>query len=209
MAVSPERVRSTTSYRQGYAIVDILHDDVLKARADGTAVAIRVWVPGIISIPVFSPAYCAYLIDKAERMNAYDPVEDDWEQRSAGRVGKEVGVGRLEEGERIFDAYTQHILPAIRAYYHVELEEILEPFIIKYTANGITSMARHKDRDGKVSGVVRLNETYEGCRLRFPEHEVDAGDVPVGHMVLFPHYFEHEVTELQSGQRFSLAFWSR
>ena len=189
--------------------MEIVHPSVLQTRASGEPVDLRQWVPGIISMPVFSPVYCGYLIDKAERLDAYDAVEDDWERSTAGRIGKEVGVGRLEEGERIFEVYTTYILPAIKTYYRLELEEILEPFVIKYSLEGITNMARHKDQNVKVSGVVRLNDGYRGCRLRFPDQDVDAGDIPIGHMVLFPPSFDHEVTELESGQRFSLAFWSR
>lgn len=189
--------------------LQILHPDVVAANARHAPVDLHQWRPGIVSLPVFSLAYCAHLIRKAERRGEYEPVEDDWERSHAGARGKEIGVGRLQEGERIFAAYVRHVLPAIRAYYHVEIAEILEPFVIKYSLDGVTSMARHKDRDGKVSGVLRLNDGYTGCRLRFPDRGFDAGDTPVGHMVLFPHYFDHEVTELESGERYSLAFWSR
>ena len=68
-------------------------------------------------------------------------------------------------------------------------------------------MKRHKDRRGLISGVVRLNDDFEGCRLRFPDLDFDANVVPVGHVLLFPKYYDHEVTELTSGKRYSLAIW--
>ena len=68
-------------------------------------------------------------------------------------------------------------------------------------------MKRHKDRRGLVSGVIRLNDDLEGCRFRFPDLDFDAGVVPVGHILMFPKYYDHEVTELTAGKRYSLAIW--
>ena len=53
--------------------------------------------------------------------------------------------------------------------------------------------------------MIRLNDEFEGCRFRFPD--LDAGVVPVGHILMFPKYYDHEVTELTAGKRYSLAIW--
>ncbi len=68
-------------------------------------------------------------------------------------------------------------------------------------------MKRHKDCKGLVSGVIRVNDEFEGCRFRFPDLDFDAGVVPVGHFLMFPKYYDHEVTELTAGKRYSLAIW--
>lgn len=52
-----------------------------------------------------------------------------------------------------------------------------------------------------------MNDGFEGCRLRFPDLDFDAGVVPIGHVILFPKTLLHEVTELMSGERYSLAMW--
>lgn len=68
-------------------------------------------------------------------------------------------------------------------------------------------MKRHKDCKGLVSGVIRLNDESERCRFRFPDLDFDAGVVPFGPILMFPKYYDHEVTELTAGKRYSLAIW--
>lgn len=68
-------------------------------------------------------------------------------------------------------------------------------------------MKRHKDCRGLVSGVTRLNDEFEGCRFRFPDLDFDAGVVSLGPILMFPKYYDHEVTELTAGKRYSLAIW--
>ena len=109
--------------------------------------------------------------------------------------------------EAMIPAFTRHLLPAIRASFRVEVTNMEEPFIIRYALDGTTRMDRHQDAHGLVSGIVPLNDRFEGCRLRFPDLDFDAGVVPVGHVILFPKTFLHEVTELISGERYSLALW--
>ncbi len=68
-------------------------------------------------------------------------------------------------------------------------------------------MKRHKDCKGLVSGVIRVNDEFEGCRFRFPDLDFDDGVVPLGYIFMFPKYYDHEVTELTAGKRYSLAIW--
>ncbi len=68
-------------------------------------------------------------------------------------------------------------------------------------------MKRHKDRRGLVSGVIRLNDEFERCRFRFPDLDFDAGVVALGPILMFPKYYDHEVTELTARKRYSLAIW--
>lgn len=68
-------------------------------------------------------------------------------------------------------------------------------------------MKRHKDCKGLVSGVIRLNDEFERCRFRFPDLDFDAGVVSLGPILMFPKYYDHEVTELTAGKRYSLAIW--
>ncbi|MFQ5757212.1 MAG: hypothetical protein ACE5H7_14130 [Acidiferrobacterales bacterium] len=187
--------------------MDILHPELLGAAEAGRPVDIRVWRHGVVSVPLVSEEYCRYLISKAEQMNVWDAVHDEWERRTTGQKGKEVGVGTLDEAERFVEPFEHHLMPAVKAYYKLDVTKILEPFIIRYTIGGITAMKRHKDRRGLVSGVIRLNDEFEGCRFRFPDLEFDAGVVPVGHILMFPKYYDHEVTELTAGKRYSLAIW--
>ncbi len=68
-------------------------------------------------------------------------------------------------------------------------------------------MKKHKDRRSLVSGVIRVNDEFEGCRFRFPDLDFDAGVVPLGHILMFPKYYDHEVTELTAKKRCLLAIW--
>ncbi|MCZ6862057.1 MAG: hypothetical protein O7I42_17565 [Alphaproteobacteria bacterium] len=187
--------------------MNILHPELLSAAEARRPVDIRVWRHGVVSVPLLNGEYCRYLISKAERMNVWDAVHDEWERQTAGQKGKEVGIGTLDEAERFVEPFEQHLMPAVKAYYKLEVTKILEPFIIRYTIGGITAMKRHKDRRGLVSGAIRLNDEFEGCRFRFPDLDFDAGVVPVGHILMFPKYYDHEVTELTAGKRYSLAIW--
>ncbi|MFQ5995757.1 MAG: hypothetical protein ACE5K1_11770 [Acidiferrobacterales bacterium] len=186
----------------------VLHPDLLAAIERDQPIDVKVWRPGLISFPLFSQGYCAHLITRAEQLGVWDAVKDDWERKTAGYAGKEVGIGRLGEAETMLVPFERYLLPAVRAYYKVEVTQILEPFIIRYTTDGITKMDKHRDRRGLVSGVIRLNDDFRGCRLRFPELNFDGGAITVGHVLLFPKHFLHEVTELESGRRYSLALWA-
>ncbi len=68
-------------------------------------------------------------------------------------------------------------------------------------------MKRHKDRRGLDSGVIKLNDDLEGSRFRFPDLDCDAGVVALGPILMFPKYYDHEVTELTARKRYSLAIW--
>ena len=52
-------------------------------------------------------------------------------------------------------------MPALKAYYKLEVTKILEPFIIRYTISGITAMKRHKDCRGLVIGVDELHRSVD------------------------------------------------
>ena len=187
--------------------MNILHPELLSVAEAGRLVDIRVWRHGVVSVPLISEEYCRYLISKAEQMNVWDAVHDEWERQTAGQKGKKVGVGTLDETESSVEPFEQHFMLAVKAYYKLEVTKILEPFISRYTIGGITAMKRHKDCKGLVSGVIRVNDEFKGCRFRFSDLDFDAGVVPLGHIFMFPKYYDHEVTELTAGKRYSLAIW--
>lgn len=92
-------------------------------------------------------------------------------------------------------------------YFDIQVTEVLQLFIIKYSMDGMRSMNRHKDKDGAISGIIKLNNNFKGCRLRFPDHNIDVGASRTGHIVQFPRNYDYEVTELTEGKRFSMAMW--
>ncbi len=185
----------------------LLHPQVAEDMKKGHPVDVRIWRRGVLSVPLFSEDYCQYLIQKAASIPEWEPVIDEWETKTTHDLGKEIGLSRIIRLEQLIPAFTRHLLPAIRASFRVEVTNMEEPFIIRYALDGAKRMDRHQDAHGLVSGVVPLNDGFEGCRLRFPDLDFDAGVVPVGHVILFPKTFVHEVTELISGERYSLAMW--
>ncbi len=185
----------------------LLHPQVAEDMKKGHPIDIRIWRRGVVSVPFFSEDYCQHLIQKAVSIPEWEPVIDEWETKTAHDLGKEIGLSRIIRLEQLIPAFTRHLLPAIRASFRVEVTNMEEPFIIRYALDGAKRMDRHQDAHGLVSGIVPLNDRFEGCRLRFPDLDFDAGVVPVGHVILFPKTFLHEVTELISGERYSLTLW--
>lgn len=71
----------------------------------------------------------------------------------------------------------------------------------------------HKRGQRKVSVTVHLSppSNYSGCKLQFPvidaNNQWKSYDQDQGTMLIFPSFFNHRVTELHSGTRYSLVLW--
>ena len=164
---------------------------------------------GIASVALFPAAFCKRLIEKCEALGTWGFVADNWERKSgAGYSGKEIGVDELGPvvHQRCLDYLGEHY-QAITDQYGWEPRDLDSMFINRHSADGIKHMPAHRDVQSILSGIVKLNDNYEGGETYFEDLEWDNSDVPVGSMTLFPGITSHQVMPVTSGVRYNATIW--
>ena len=165
----------------------------------------RVAADEVLDVPFWTPAFCATVIRAAEAVGAFAPNEDD------PVPGHEVSLATISP--KLFAMVEAHVGATVMAFVHerwpyVDYHGLRDAFVIKYAMGAQTELRMHHDV-AQLSGSVRLNAGYDGCRLQFPRQDYDNGDVAVGRLLVWPSMVTHphRATPLTRGVKYSLTLW--
>lgn len=159
----------------------------------------------IISMPFWTPDFCATVIRAAQAAGGFaqqgeDPVP-----------GYEVSLAAI--APRLFEAVENDIgarmWPAIRRWWPlVDYHGLRDAFVIRYAKGEQEELRMHHDV-AQVSASIKLNDSYEGGVLTFPRQNFDNSAVPVGHLIAWPSLVTHPhaSTALTHGEKYSLTIW--
>lgn len=172
------------------------------ARRDGDAAMVA---PEIITMPFWTPEFCATLIRAARAAGGFTPQNDD------PVPGHEISLAVISP--RLFEAVESDIgarmWPAIKKWWpYVDYHGLRDAFVIHYALGEQEELRMHHDV-AQVSASIKLNDEYEGAELEFPRQNFTNTDVPVGDLIVWPSLVTHPHTSrpLLSGEKFSLTIW--
>ena len=165
--------------------------------------------PDIVTVPFWQPSFCQCLVDAADLLDEYKPLDVDVKQKTA--PGQELRFNRISPrlAELFEKDIQERIAPIIRTHWWpITLGHVRMPFVLKYSPDTQDSMDPHHDA-ALVSMTMPLNMGYEGGYLSFPRQHWDTRDMEVGHLVLFPSRVTHVhwVSPVTSGTRYAMTCW--
>lgn len=115
---------------------------------------------------------------------------------------------------KLFSQLEEHLLrsisPSIEKYWHpLLMYGIRDAFIIKYSPKTQSGLGCHHDAS-LVSGIVKLNDGYEGGDTYFHRQEYSNIDVPVGDIILWPGQVTHGHAgrKVTKGTKYNLVIWT-
>jgi hypothetical protein len=159
----------------------------------------------MLDVPFWTPGFCATVVRAAEAVGAFAPHDGD------PVPGHEVSLATISPA--LFDAVEQHVaagvMPIVRQVWpFVDYHGLRDAFVIKYATTGQTELRVHHDV-AQLSGSVRLNDGYEGCRLEFPRQGVDNAGMGVGRLLVWPSLVTHphRATPLVRGVKYAMTLW--
>jgi hypothetical protein len=123
--------------------------------------------------------------------------------------------GRAFQSEELFevmDPFIKSTHSTIERLYDTKVDQVGSGVVIKW--NPGDSMGPHIDDWGvqnyHITGVIYLSDGYEGGEISFPTQGVTVKPKQ-GDLVMFPGnlYYEHEVKEVTSGERYTIPLWFR
>jgi hypothetical protein len=159
----------------------------------------------IVSMPFWTPAFCATVIRAAEAVGAFAPDEHD------PVPGHEVSLAAISP--RLFahledDLLVRAMPLLLRQWPYVDYHGVRDAFVIKY-APGLQEELRIHHDVAQLSGSIRLNDGYTGAALEFPRQRWDNSATSVGHLIVWPSLVTHphRGTPLTSGVKYSLTIW--
>ena len=159
----------------------------------------------LVSLPFWTPEFCATVIRAAEALDSWDSDELD------PVPGQEVSLAVL--CPRLFAHVEDHlaasIVPQLRAHWPtLEFHGLRDAFVIRYTPSDTAGLRLHHDV-AQVSGSVRLNDGYEGGELIFPRQGVGNGGLPVGRLLAWPSLVTHPHAgePVRRGVKYGLTIW--
>lgn len=161
--------------------------------------------PDIVSVPFWTPEFCATVIRAAEAMEAWGSDDDD------PVPAHELSLATISP--RLFAHVEDHVAgrvaPVLRNWWpQVEFNGLQDAFVIKYTLAGQRELRLHHDLS-QVSAAVRLNDGFDGGVLEFPRQGWTNAGTAIGSMVTWPSLVTHphRSTPLVAGVKYSLTIW--
>ena len=172
------------------------------AHRDGDA---RMVAPEIITMPFWTPEFCATVIRAAKAAGGFTPQDDD------PVPGHEISLAAIAPNlfESLQNDIGMRMWPAIRQWWPwVDYHGLRDAFVIHYAIGEQEELRMHHDV-AQVSASVKLNDDYEGAELEFPRQEFTNADVAVGDLIIWPSLVTHPHASrpLKSGEKFSLTIW--
>ena len=130
---------------------------------------------------LFTPEFCALLVEEAEYCAKWRTEADleDHPYTDIAEVSEPDTTQHLSHMpglESVYDMIVrQHLQPLIvQNWPTFKLQKISPPYILKYSADAIRSMALHHDLE-TVTLVVYLNEEFTGGGTHFPRWNYHTG----------------------------------
>ena len=173
---------------------------------DGFEEAVQEPIPYVFMFPVFSEAYCDWLIAFAEsrnkwRFNDYDPY-----------TAWETDLKRLSRWT--WAAHKRQVFPNVlsamtEGMFGYQLTELVNSFLIKYEPTHCDSMGMHYDEDSLFSVSINLNDGFDGGHMTFLRYQNYRICPPKGWGVLFAGtpMMMHEAHPVRTGTRYVMVYW--
>ncbi|MFE3548221.1 hypothetical protein ACFXN2_06085 [Streptomyces kronopolitis] len=160
----------------------------------------------IIAIDFLTPEDCTKLLHMAEAQGQWKAMPGD------NFPGQEMRIRALDVHlyNRLETHFRLHINPILTKYWApMTMHGLRDVFIIKYSPGSQRSLACHVDAS-LVSGIVKLNDDYEGGDTYFYRQGYSTKDLAVGKMALWPGQVTHghEGREVTSGTKYALVIWT-
>ncbi len=165
----------------------------------------RVAAADIVTVPFWTPAFCATIIRLAEAAEAWDRDPDD------PVPGAEVSLAALSP--RLFAHVQAHVdarvMPVLaQVWPQMAQTSLHDAFVIKYAVGANDELRLHHDI-AQISGSLRLCTGYEGGRLEFPRQAWHNGELPVGRLAVWPSLVTHphRSTPVEAGVKYGVTLW--
>ncbi|MCX5577039.1 2OG-Fe(II) oxygenase [Kaistia terrae] len=172
----------------------------------GTNGAFDVVGPEIILTDFLDPAECRKLIAMAEDYGEWKSMYGDKFPAQELRL-RTLDINLFNKLEVHFANDLNKIIE--KYWWPMRMICLRDAFIIKYSPDTQASLSCHTDAS-MVSGIVKLNDDYEGGDTWFHRQQYSTKYAPVGKMVLWPGQVTHghEGREVTAGTKYSLVIWT-
>lgn len=160
----------------------------------------------IITSSFFNKEQCNKLIALAEANGKWAPMKYDNFPAQEIRI-RDISID-------IFNVIESYFMNVVSTYIEphwrpLKLYGIRDLFIIKYSPETQSSLRCHLDAS-LVSGIVRLNDGYEGGDTYFYRQNYSNKDIPIGDIIFWPGQVTHghEGLPVTSGVKYNLVMWT-
>lgn len=150
---------------------------------------------------------CNKLISQAEDYGEWEPLYGD------AYPGQEIRIEKFnpelfEQFKAYFDTHVKTFVN--ETWWPTPKAELRDAFIIKFEPGGQESLDCHNDAS-LVSGIVKLNNTYEGGETYWHRQHFSNRHQPVGSLILWPGQLTHghEGKQVTKGTKYNLVFWTK
>jgi len=159
-----------------------------------------------ISMDFITPETSQWLIDEAEKSGKWESMYGD------KFPGQEIRIREfsMEFWDALEAHFKRHINPQIEKYWFpLLMYGLRDAFIIKYSPGTQDRLNCHHDAS-LVSGIVRLNDDYEGGDTYFYRQKYSNINIPKGTLLLWPGQVTHghEGRPVTKGTKYSLVIWT-
>lgn len=184
-------------------VYDILFNESLKFDWSQSLTPVG---PDLLVGTFLSDIDCANLIQMAENANKWQSMYGD------KFPGQEVRIREISTV--LFDVLSEKFMkyivpPAERYWFPLSVYGIRDMFIIKYSPDTQDRLNCHHDAS-LISGIVKLNNDYEGGETTFHRQGFTNKDIPIGNILVWPGQVTHghEGKTVTSGTKYSLVIWT-
>jgi len=159
-----------------------------------------------LTIPFMTSEMCKWLVNEAE-------TKGKWESMYGDKFpGQEVRIRSfsMDFWNALENHFKEVINPQIEKYWFpLLMYELRDAFVIKYSPGTQDRLHCHHDAS-LVSGIIRLNDEYEGGETYFYRQKFSNINIPKGTMLLWPGQVTHghEGKPVTKGTKYSLVIWT-
>ena len=159
----------------------------------------------LLMMPFWTAEMCQAVINAAEAVGGFEPNPDD------PVPGHEISLAVISPRlyENLMIDLGERIWPQLQQKWPlIDYCGLRDAFIIKYSLDGQTDLRIHHDV-AQVSASVKLNDSYEGAELDFPQQSFTNRNVPVGSLLAWPSLVTHphQTLPLTGGVKYGLTIW--
>ena len=159
----------------------------------------------ILMLPFWKPEMCAAIIKAAEAVGGFEAQPHD------PVPGHEISLAVISPRlyENLMIDLGERVWPQLQEKWPlIDYCGLRDAFIIKYSMDGQTDLRIHHDV-AQVSASVKLNDTYQGAKLDFPQQDFTNAEVPVGSLLVWPSLVTHphQTLALTGGVKYGLTIW--
>ena len=159
----------------------------------------------LVALPFWTPEMCSAIIRAAEAAGGFEPEPHD------PVPGHEVSLATISPRlyENLMVDLGERIWPQLQEKWPlIDYCGLRDAFVIKYSMDTQTELRLHHDI-AQVSGSVKLNDSYTGAELSFPQQGFTNSDLAVGSLLVWPSLVTHphQSLALTSGVKYSLTLW--